>query len=539
MSRTIDAISDFQSFQNDDPTPAQLVQEQLRGKAVCPFCGTTAENAGVPCARCTMENSPLTRQATKARLGPWYVLQTRNPSAPGMKYSVLLSLVKKGQVTPRSIIRGPTTNQFWRFAARVKGLSRAFGICWGCGTDIEPTVDTCPHCQRSQLPPADPDQLMDGRQPLSQVLPVRREIRPAFSGESAGVQDRPPRKQPPPPAQNEMPLRHASAREGRAREAVSRETASRETGSREGVSRENAASERRAPTGVEPARETLLSPKPSLPARPGPQPMLTQGQLVVLPKPLDPEPQQPLAKIMLLLVLVAAFTVAAWLYVDQGARAQVFGWVKAQWNNLSADSAEAPPGRTDLEPMPGLKGEKIVTAPSAPETPVRPTKPRETEASRDPAPTDSAQAAAPPPAEPEDMAGMKLAEVVPWTPPIPVPATQEQEAAPAEPTPPPVVEIQVDQAPRAPAPRPDPRPRQPEARQPAAPQGTAEVSVSGDLNEALRQSRKLYTQAVDAEAAGNYDKAVSLYEEIERLPPAAWPGDLMVRIKLARGQLRE
>ena len=44
-----------------------------------------------------------------------------NPSAPGMKCNTLLALIRKGQITPRSVVRGPTTFQLWRFAARVKG----------------------------------------------------------------------------------------------------------------------------------------------------------------------------------------------------------------------------------------------------------------------------------------------------------------------------------------------------------------------------------------------------------------------------------
>jgi hypothetical protein len=101
------------------------------------------------------------RQATKARIGPWYVLQTRNPAAPGMKLATLQALVRKGLVTPTSIVRGPTTHQLWKTAARVKGLSRELGRCYGCGERIHPIAETCPHCNRSQLPPGDPDALLE------------------------------------------------------------------------------------------------------------------------------------------------------------------------------------------------------------------------------------------------------------------------------------------------------------------------------------------------------------------------------------------
>ena len=82
------------------------------------------------------ENTADTRKATKSRIGPWYVLQSRNPAAPGMTHDTLLGFVRKGRVKARSIVRGPTTHQLWRFACQVKGLSREFGVCYSCGGSI-------------------------------------------------------------------------------------------------------------------------------------------------------------------------------------------------------------------------------------------------------------------------------------------------------------------------------------------------------------------------------------------------------------------
>jgi hypothetical protein len=149
---------------------------------VCPYCGLVrarSEAVGA-CPRCTIEDSPQTRQATKARIGPWYVLQTRNPAAPGMKWSTLLALVKKGQVTPRSVVRGPTTHQLWRLAAQVKGLSREFGLCYSCGLEIARTTNQCPHCDRLQEPPANPDALLESRESsgrrATMVAPIEVEL---------------------------------------------------------------------------------------------------------------------------------------------------------------------------------------------------------------------------------------------------------------------------------------------------------------------------------------------------------------------------
>lgn len=150
----------------------------LEGKIVCPFCGAVGTGAESACPRCTMENTPATRQATKARIGPWHVLQTRNPSAPGMKFATLQALIKKGQVTARSIVRGPTTYQLWRFAAHIKGISREFGLCYGCGGQIDTAANICPQCQRLQEPPINPDVLLETRPPQVTRATVHREIRP-------------------------------------------------------------------------------------------------------------------------------------------------------------------------------------------------------------------------------------------------------------------------------------------------------------------------------------------------------------------------
>ncbi|MDB5328540.1 MAG: hypothetical protein JWM57_4109, partial [Phycisphaerales bacterium] len=137
------------------------VRSQLVGKHVCPFCGVLRADPAQPCPRCTLDDNNATRTATKQRIGPWFVLQARNPSAPGMKFATLQSLARRGHISPRSVVRGPTTEQMWTFVATVRGLSREFGLCFHCGEGIEPAAIQCPHCGRSQDVPADSDALME------------------------------------------------------------------------------------------------------------------------------------------------------------------------------------------------------------------------------------------------------------------------------------------------------------------------------------------------------------------------------------------
>ncbi len=120
-------------------------------------CGTSVRSAGrrttrrrPPARACTMENTPQTRKATKSRIGPWYVLQSRNPAAPGHAVGHPAGVRAQGRVKPTSIVRGPTTHQLWRYAGQVKGLSREFGACYSCARRVDKAASICPRLQ----PPA-------------------------------------------------------------------------------------------------------------------------------------------------------------------------------------------------------------------------------------------------------------------------------------------------------------------------------------------------------------------------------------------------
>ena len=196
MTRSFDAI----------PEEADRTAEHSKSSApvmsVCPFCGAICEKNDSPCPRCKMENSALTRQATRARIGPWYVMQARNPSAPGMKCNTLLALIRKGQITPRSVVRGPTTFQLWRFAARVKGISREFGLCYSCGAELQRTSTFCPRCSRSQELPPNPDVLLENEPQAAKTVYRQVNPRPEAPGSV-------PMETPPPPPARPAPVAEA------------------------------------------------------------------------------------------------------------------------------------------------------------------------------------------------------------------------------------------------------------------------------------------------------------------------------------------
>ena len=70
-------------------------------------------------------------------------------------------MIRAGQVTRQTVLRGPTTRQFWRRAENVRAVSREFGICHSCGAQVAVDAYSCPMCHASQEPPADPWSVLD------------------------------------------------------------------------------------------------------------------------------------------------------------------------------------------------------------------------------------------------------------------------------------------------------------------------------------------------------------------------------------------
>ena len=63
-------LSDPMSSEYDEGPVAQsgqAVRRSLDGKFVCPFCGSVNANTEEPCPKCGMENTPATRNSTRAR----------------------------------------------------------------------------------------------------------------------------------------------------------------------------------------------------------------------------------------------------------------------------------------------------------------------------------------------------------------------------------------------------------------------------------------------------------------------------------------
>lgn len=526
---------------------AQQIRKSLDGKHVCPFCGSVTEDDSGACPRCTMENTPATRKATKDRIGPWYVLQSRNPAAPGMRFDTLLSFVRKGRVKARSIVRGPTTHQLWRFAAQVKGLSREFGVCYGCGGPVENKANRCPHCSRTQTPPVNPDTLLETaaaavvREPDLRVeteeaeivvsalsgaddslagfkldpppgdsiagVPVvprngptekpRVVVRPPASAPASGAprQSQRPAEAPRPAASSARPAPASPSREARPTPRVAPKSDS-------------------APRESKPAGEAFLSAKELATAfKLG---LDTNGNYAAANAPNFAAARSPEAAArfdptrrrkprrwgrgLLLLVVLAGGGYGALMWVDPAVRSRTLQWVNAAWGK----------GLDMMTPIDvdRANGQTKALAPAA-QTQAKPTGPNVDSATLAATRVDATPKVSPK-AEPSPAATQK-ANSESWDEAFSQ-ATAGAAAAspssrPATTAPAPVVEK------AAPTPPPPPEPT------PA---------------EQVASMWRLYGDALDAEGRGDYDAALRDYEQIKKLPPNIWVGGLEIRIENAR-----
>jgi predicted RNA-binding Zn-ribbon protein involved in translation (DUF1610 family) len=112
---------------------------------VCPYCGTIETGAG-RCSRCGGRFDPLSRQASQNAMGPWFVLDRGGISRPGCSYEVIRTMVARGQVTGESVVRGPSTRQFWALAKHTPGVAHLLGRCHNCAAECSGANYACPSC---------------------------------------------------------------------------------------------------------------------------------------------------------------------------------------------------------------------------------------------------------------------------------------------------------------------------------------------------------------------------------------------------------
>ena len=112
---------------------------------ICPYCGET-QSATERCQGCGGLFEPLSRQATHNAMGPWFVRDPGKPFHPGCSYETIVRMIDRGQVSKYSIVRGPTSKQFWTVAKHLPGVAHLLGYCHNCDASVDPGDNGCHVC---------------------------------------------------------------------------------------------------------------------------------------------------------------------------------------------------------------------------------------------------------------------------------------------------------------------------------------------------------------------------------------------------------
>lgn len=194
------AMAHAAAIAGEPPTP------QPRA-VICPYCGSQTALTG-RCTACGGRFDPLSRQATQNHMGPWSVRDDRNPHRPGCTFDTLCRLVDTGAVTPDTVVRGPSTRQFWTLARHTPGIAHRLGFCHNCRQPVAKDAFQCPACHAPFTVDRDRQHLGVGP-----FRPLPGQATPEFLARHAGPN-------PTPPTPNQDPARPAAAEPPPARELL-------------------------------------------------------------------------------------------------------------------------------------------------------------------------------------------------------------------------------------------------------------------------------------------------------------------------------
>jgi RNA polymerase subunit RPABC4/transcription elongation factor Spt4 len=124
------------------PVPAPVPSPQAE---ICPYCGA-ASTTLQRCSACGGRFDPLSKQVSQNQMGPWQIRAEVQPHRPGCSYATLRRMIERGVIRADSVIRGPSTSQFWMRADRVPGVAHLMGACHACGESTNTDAFACNAC---------------------------------------------------------------------------------------------------------------------------------------------------------------------------------------------------------------------------------------------------------------------------------------------------------------------------------------------------------------------------------------------------------
>lgn len=114
-------------------------------RVLCPYCGLV-QPVTARCTGCKGLLDGESRQATQNAMGPWFLRNETSPFHPGCSHATLRDLVRRGRISRETILRGPTTNQFWNMAGNTPGVAVLLGECHACHQPAREDEYVCRHC---------------------------------------------------------------------------------------------------------------------------------------------------------------------------------------------------------------------------------------------------------------------------------------------------------------------------------------------------------------------------------------------------------
>jgi hypothetical protein len=123
-----------------------MAENQHPSIILCPYCGHIQQLTEQKCEACGGFFDRLSLKATQVAMGPWFIHNAKKPFKPGCSYDVIKKQAAAGRIHSRTIMRGPTTRQFWSFAKNVPGVGHLIGYCHNCGQHVTPTDPKCSKC---------------------------------------------------------------------------------------------------------------------------------------------------------------------------------------------------------------------------------------------------------------------------------------------------------------------------------------------------------------------------------------------------------
>jgi len=147
---------------------SEPVQRTPQHILVCPYCGDCQPPAQ-ECRACGGCFDEWSLKATQNDMGCWFVRDSRRPHFVGFSLEALVGAIRAGEVGMNTIVRGPTTRQFWTVARRVPGIAHYFGRCYACQAPVTEERPGCVHC--GARPPAVFDRNQLGLPSIDRVAP--------------------------------------------------------------------------------------------------------------------------------------------------------------------------------------------------------------------------------------------------------------------------------------------------------------------------------------------------------------------------------